>query len=440
MTASSLAGLCGIALVTVGAFGASEVVVKRPVQSGKVVVLYWEKWTGSEGEEMQKTVDAFNRSQDKIFVRYLSIADVNDKTLLATAGGDPPDVAGLWAGQVPQFSDVNALTDLKSMATAAGLTADYYIPAYWNQLNFHGGLWALPSTPASVAMHVNVDKLPPQYKDPNNFPKTIEDFDTLVDTLNQKTSDGRLKLAGFMPSEPGWWNFAWGGWFGGKLIDGDRLTINSKENVEGFQWVRHFKDSMGTQQIQAFQSGFGNSSSPQDAFMDGKVATELHGVYKANYIHLYNPGMHWYAVPVPYPKDRPDLAGHTVIDQDVLMIPAGASHPKEAFEFIRYIQRQDVMESLCMRHGKNSPLARVSQNFLTHHPNPFIKLFDQLARSPNAIAAPMIGIQPQIMDEMGNVFQEVSQGHKSPKEALDEAQARLDDEWKTYRQQVLNEK
>jgi multiple sugar transport system substrate-binding protein len=439
MTGSGLAALVGIGVVTVGALVSSEVVVQRPEKPGRVVVIYWEKWTGSEGIEMQKTVDAFNRSQDHIFVRYLSIAGVDNKTLLATAGGDPPDVAGLWAGQVTQFSDAHALTNLKPMATAAGLTENYYIKSYWDQLNYRGGLWGLPSTPASVAMHVNVDKMPAAYRDPENFPKTIEDFDALVDGLNQKSGDGRLKLAGFVPSEPGWWQWAWGGWFGGKLIDGDRLTINSPENVKGFEWVRHFGASMGAQQMQDFQSGFGNFSSPQDAFMDGKVATELHGVYKANYIHLYNPKMHWFAVPVPYPKDRPDLAGHGIIDQDVLMIPLGAKHPKEAFEFIRYIQRQDVMESLCIRHAKNSPLAKVSENFFNHHPNPFIRLFDQIARSPNAISAPKIGISAQIGAEMSNVFQEVSLGHKTPKEALDEAQDRLDGEWKTYKEQVLHQ-
>ncbi len=437
MTSRTALGLLALGIVLCGTVAASEIVVARPNQPSRVTIVYWEKWTGSEGEEMRKTVDDFNKSQNHVFVRYLSISDVSNKTLLATAGGDPPDVAGVWADQVPQFADQHAALDLMPLAKEHGISRADYIGAYWDMLYYHGGLWALPSTPASTALHVNKDLVPKEYASPKTFPDTFDKFDALVSKLNKK-EDGRMKVAGFMASEPGWWNWAWGYWFGGKLVDGDKLTIDSPENIKAFEWVAHFGKEMGSQPMQDFQSGFGNFASPQDAFMAGKVASELHGVYKANYIRLYKPDMHWFAMPFPHPAGRDDLRNRTVLGQDVLMIPAGAKHPREAFEFIRYVQRQDVMESLCMRHGKNSPLAKVSQNFLTHHPNPFIALFDKLARSPGAFYAPKIGILPQLSDEMNNVFSLVNSGQKTPKEALSDAEQRLNGEWKTYKEQVMD--
>jgi ABC-type glycerol-3-phosphate transport system substrate-binding protein len=98
------------AIVGVTAY-AGDQIVSRSDRSDRVTVIYWEKWTGSEGEEMQKVVQAFNRSQDKIFVKYLSISGIDQKTILATAGGNPPDIAGIWDGGVFQFADANALTD-----------------------------------------------------------------------------------------------------------------------------------------------------------------------------------------------------------------------------------------------------------------------------------------------------------------------------------------
>jgi hypothetical protein len=92
-----------------------------------------------------------------------------------------------------------------------------------------------------------------------------------------------------------------------------------------------------------------------------------------------------------------------------------------------------------MRHGKNSPLAKVSDNFLTHHPNPYIGLFDRLARSKGAFSPPQIGILAQIEDEMSNAFSVVNLGQKTPQAALDDAQTRLDGQWATYRKQVLNQ-
>src|SRR5690348_6230091 len=105
MTARAAAGLTVglIGLLSCAAIG--ERVVSRQGRADRVTVVYWEKWTGQEGEEMRKVVDAFNRSQDRVFVKYLSISGVDQKTLLATAGGDPPDIAGVWQEQVAQFSD-----------------------------------------------------------------------------------------------------------------------------------------------------------------------------------------------------------------------------------------------------------------------------------------------------------------------------------------------
>ncbi len=437
--ATIAAVLVGAVVVAI-ALQQSENAVKRPAVPNKVTVVYWEKWTGSEGEEMRKVVDAFNRTQNRIFVRYLSISGINDKTMLATAGGNPPDVAGLWAEQVTQFADANALTDLTEVAKQNGVAQSNYIASYWDMLTYKDRLWALPSTPASTALHVRRDLVPPEYRSPETFPRTIEGLDALVAKVSKKDASGKLQLAGFLPSEPGWWNWAWGYWFGGKLVDGNKLTINTPENLRAYEWVGSYAKRFGSQEVQNFQSGFGGFASPQDAFMSGKVSTVLQGVYKSNYIKIYKPELDWFATPFPHPANRPDLANRSVLGMDVLMIPHGAKHVPEAFEFIKYVQRQDVMEALCMAHGKNSPLAKVSDYFLAHHSNKFIKLFDQLARSPGAFAAPKIGMIAQITQEMGNVFQEINTGQKPAKAALQDAQVRLDSEWDTYQTQILGEK
>jgi hypothetical protein len=44
---------------------------------------------------MQELVDRFNNAQDRIFVEYLAVSQIDRKTIVATAGGDPPDVAGI---------------------------------------------------------------------------------------------------------------------------------------------------------------------------------------------------------------------------------------------------------------------------------------------------------------------------------------------------------
>lgn len=434
-------GLIAAGVVLLGGAAAlGEKVTTRQARPDRVTVIYWEKWTGSEGEEMRKVVDAFNRSQDRIFVKYLSISGVDSKTRLATAGGTPPDVAGIWQDQLVQFSDANALTDLTDMASSAGLTQDYYIKNYWDGLTYKGRLTALPSTPASIALYVRTDLMPPEANTPETFPKTIEELDALSHKISKKGPNGTLKMAGFLPSNPGWWHYAWGQLFGGELAEGDRILIDTPESRTAFKWILSYSKEFGAKEVQTFQSGFANFSSPQDPFMSGQVATEMNGVWKANYVKVYRPDTPWFAVPLPYPKDRPDLARHTILSQDVLIIPRGAKHTKEAFEFLKFVQRQDVMEGLCKGHGKNSPLAKVSEEFFKTHPNKAIRLFDELARSKSAIQPPSVGLFPQISSEIAVAFQEVNSQTKTPEQALADAQARIDKLWATYRQQILAEK
>src|ERR1051326_8389036 len=91
---------------------------------------------------------------------------------------------------------------------------------------------------------------------------------------------------------------------------------------------------------------------------------------------------------------RQTISPVTVAESDILVIPRGCKHPREAFEFIAYVQRQDVMEKLCHLHCKNSPLAKSSDGWVYTHPNPYIDVFDTLAASPNAHIDPVSPIAP----------------------------------------------
>src|SRR5262245_24151065 len=91
---------------------------REQVPDGRVVIRYWEKWSGREGDQMKEIVDAFNRTvgaEKGIWVEYISISNVAQKTLIATAAGDPPDVAGVWDAQIWQFAGMNALECLDDM-------------------------------------------------------------------------------------------------------------------------------------------------------------------------------------------------------------------------------------------------------------------------------------------------------------------------------------
>lgn len=406
---------------------------------GRVHVVYWEKWTDFEGKAMRDVVDSFNASQDRVWVDLLTVSQIDQKVLVAAAGGIPPDIAGLFGPNVPVYADDHAVMPMDAYCQQYGINRSQYIPAFWDIGHYKGHVYALPSAPASVALHWNKDlfandagRLRAAGLDPTRPPRTLEELSRYADILTHK-KNGKIVQAGFLPAEPGWWNWSWGYWFGGKLWDGSKkITVDTPENIRGFDWVQSFSKKYGPQSVQTFRSGFGNFSSPQNAFLSGKVAMELQGVWMYNFITQFSPKLHWGAAPFPYPQNRPDLKNMTIADEDVLCIPVGARHPNEAFEFIRYVESQKGMEQLCMGQRKFTPLLKVSKEFWKRHPNPYIRLFQALTLGKNVISTPRTGIWNEFGSELSNSFDNIVLSVSTPKSSLREVQDRMQPKLNEY--------
>ncbi len=212
---------------------------------------------------------------------------------------------------------------------------------------------------------------------------------------------------------------------------------------------------MGKDSLTDFKSGLGQPTTPQSAFFVGRVAMCQQGPWTANYIRNNAPDMSQALVPfclepflprvlrpfnyewgaAAFPSAVPGVEDVTVCDEDVLMIPRGAKHPREAFEFLAYVQRPSVMEKLCQSHCKNSPLASQSDDWVYTHPNPHIDVFDRLAASPNAQSGAMTPITSAANGEVDVAANRCYLLSDTPQSALHKAQERVDVLWNQFLKQ-----
>ncbi len=398
---------------------------RQDPHGGRLVLKYWEKWTGFEGEAMQEIVDDFNASQDRIFVDYMAVSQVDRKLMLATAGGVPPDIAGIWSNQIAVYSENNALTPLDRLAAESGPRREDYIDIFWRACSHRGRLFALPSTPTSTALIWNKKMFRAAGLDPERPPRSLAELEEFNQKLLTRRPDGGLATIGHLPEEPGWWNAMWGEWFGGSLVNDDQeLTILSPENLAAYRWVQSYPERFGAREIITFRDGFGNWASPQNAFLSGRVAMVMQGVWIHNYIKNYAPADFEWGV-APFPTENPDQEHPvTVAECDILVIPHGAKHPRESFEFIRYVNSQGPMEKLCMLQRKFSPLSRVSENFYQDHPHPYIREFAEYARSPNAFLVPRVATWTQLSSDLRDAVGRIWLGSATAEQALAEVQVR----------------
>ncbi len=420
-------------------------------ESGKTVVHYWEKWSGFELAPMQEIVDEFNASQDRIEVKITSVGDMEQKLMLAIAGGNPPDLAGLWSHSINVFADKGALTPLDHLMRRHELNLDSYLPVVQEFCRRHGFVWALPTTPASLALHWNKALFRQAGLDPKRPPRSLEELDRMAEQLTsvelsrdgkrvtlpyseltpaeKDARDFRILCLGYAPNIPGWYDALWSFWQGGALCgENGEITAETPENLAALRWYRSFAQKYGRENLQRFTAGGGTFASPQNPFLAGKVAMVLQGVWMYNFIDKFAPSLEWGASPFPA---APPLEKVTLVESDVIVIPRGANHPREAFEFLAYLQQPENLEKLNLGQRKFSPLRQLSPDFVRRHPNPYIGVFIELAASPNARSVPASPLWNEYKSELLVAYEQVFSDSRTPEAALAEVQQRIG--WKYSR-------
>jgi len=417
-----------------------------PAQYDDVVnVTYWEKWTGFEGEAMQRTIELFNskhfRNQKNqiIHCRYLTTTQVDRKSLLGIAGGNPPDLAGFWSYNTFSFADMGALTPLDDFIQRDHFDTSKYIDVFIQSCQYHDKTWCLPTTPAIVALHWNKDLFHASAKeltaaglDPERAPRTLAELERYAEVLTKRDpATGKMLQMGFLPTEPGWWNWAWGYYWGGKLYEGDdKLTATDPKNIEAWQWMSRYAEKYGREETHSWQQGFGSFDSPQNAFLNGKVAMVVQGVWMANFIRFHNPHLNWGCAPFPAVHENGgDPVG--IADMDVITIPRGARHPDEAWQVIKFINSTEGMEFLCGGRdnnggqGKLTPFKTTTPGWIEAHTHPYLQVFIDLAKSKNAVGTPKLPIWDEYKKELHAAFDSMWLGKSTPEEALQRVQDRM---------------
>jgi multiple sugar transport system substrate-binding protein len=214
--------------------------------------------------------------------------------------------------------------------------------------------------------------------------------------------------------------------------------------VAAYDWIQSFTLDYGLDNVKVLSSEFGPWASPSAPFFTGRIAMVFQGVFYDNYIHQYKPGLD-YGVG-PWPEAVPGVTDFAMAEADVLAIPRGARHPREAWEFIRYVNSANTgarsrdelqgAELLDYLQVKNSPLRAWSPFFTEHNLHPHIAMMRRLSASPNVVSAPDVGIWQEYYREVISSFDRVRLLDATPAEALAYSQARLDKSWERYRRSL----
>ncbi|EDY82356.1 Bacterial extracellular solute-binding protein, putative [Verrucomicrobiia bacterium DG1235] len=396
---------------------------KDRTEDGRTIVTLWTSWAGTERAGIDSVIADYNASQDRIFVRSLNITDPQTKIMLATAGGNPPDIAIMNNQFIAPYVENNALTPLDGLCADAGITPDQFVKTFWETATYRDRVWALPLTCSVTTLHYNKKIF--RELGLEGPPKTLEELERINDLITEKRPDGSIERIGHLPLEPGWWRPEWSNWFGLGSTDGaDQMLYQASGWLQAANWLASYHQRFGKDQLIKLRSGFGRFTSPQNPFFTGKVAMVLQGIWMNRFIETFAPEDFEYGV-APFPASKnADIPYFAIADADLAVIPKGADHLEEAFAFIQYLSSREGLETLALAHGKMTSLKDVSPEFYDSHPHPYLQVHLDIANSGYAKARPQLAQYQNYFTDTNEAVNSILYGLVTPEEGLAQIQSR----------------
>jgi len=123
-------------------------------------ILLWSSATGPDGERIQKTIDAYNKTSPEFTVKFVSMQADTFNTKLSTAGRSGkgvPDLALVASESLPTYHTQGMLEAWDDMIAGTEVKKENYVESAWNVGNLEGVQYGVPATMGSWIMYYNED-------------------------------------------------------------------------------------------------------------------------------------------------------------------------------------------------------------------------------------------------------------------------------------------
>jgi ABC-type glycerol-3-phosphate transport system substrate-binding protein len=397
-------------------------------------VLYWTSMTDPVAMDAQQTIiKVFEQENPDLHVRMVSMpsASAGDATALITAvrGGSPPDVYLLDRFAVNQLASIGLLTNLAPyIAREKSNLAQNYLPFAWNETIYQGNPYALPIETDARVLYYNKDLLrqagiDPDLFDPAHGPITIDTLMALAHKVDKFDARGNYTQMGFIPWA-GQGQFAtWSLDFGAKYFDAHtcQLTLTEPAILQTYQYFAQWAKELNYAQVDTFLATYQPPNAPpgQAPFLTGHLALSIDGNWITNGLRLYAPTLNYGVASLPVIRKGDQST--TWSGGFALAVPTGAPNAGAGYRFMRFMTGEEGQRIFVHGTGDLPTWASLyhDKQLFAHQP----ALFQQII--PSARSRVPLPVGAQLWDAMTTAQEEVLLGEETPRQALDEAQSRV---------------
>lgn len=245
----------------------------------------------------------------------------------------------------------------------------------------------------------------------------------MAEAIFKKGSNGKYTQIGFIPwmNQGFFYTQAWN--WGGKWEENGELTPNHPQNVKALEWMAGYAKKYNIENLASFSNAMGQTG--MNPFWTGKVGFVFDGNWILNDLAKYKPKFEWGVAPMPAPEGYEPV---TWAGGWSYVIPKGAKHEKEAWEFVKFVAHKEGTLLWAKRPtAGNDITAMPSVNEeLKIAENPNLKVFLDLM--PKAYTRPVTPVGSFLWNETFRVQDLAINGKGEPQKLLDEVKKNVDAE------------
>jgi multiple sugar transport system substrate-binding protein len=360
----------------------------------------------------------------------------NPKLLTSIAGGQAPDLAMIVDFNTAQWAELGVMQPLTEYFNAAGLKGEDFWPAAWYLMEYKGEVWQMPfNIDPNFPLFWNKGLFEESGLDPEVGPTTIDDVNQMSEAIN-KIEDGKVTKIGIIPwGVYGYANsiYTWGWAFGGSFFDvgNEEVTPDDDYIIAALEWMTNYaQDLGGPDQIATTPPGLQGKS-----FNSGNEGMSPLVIHNYRDLDKYAPDIEVGQGLLPYqPPGASALGAGAWFSGWRHVIPVGAPHPDEAWEFTNWLcatpEGTEVnWDALDFVSGwLDAPVNERIRAF------PGMEIYFQVLETATHAKDPLPvgGFYQTQLEEM---TPEAVYGRMTPMEAMQEVKTRTVAEWDRFREQ-----
>jgi multiple sugar transport system substrate-binding protein len=351
--ASLLAACSGAPATSAPASGAATAPAGAPTattgaassSAGKVVVTFWNAFTGSDADNLKAIVNDYNQTnKDNVQVQMdiMSGSVFTQKVPPSIATHTAPSLIALNVADTLAYSKQGSIEDLSDFFTATGLDKSSFLPSSLDLGNIGGKQYGIPMQIFdSTNMYWNKDLFKAAGLDPEKPPKTFDEL--MTDAV--KLTDASKNQYGFgmcASAAPQFYAvFIKGN--GGDVVDPttNKSVLNSPQNIQTFNYLHTlaFTDAVTPKST--------GGVAMDNLMQSGKIAIYFDGPWLIPGLKSHNINFGVTQVPAG------SAGTFAILDGTMFAIPTGtdAAHKTAVYSFLKYWNSTDVAKKWSMGDG-----------------------------------------------------------------------------------------